>query len=60
METKVILRRILERRNPNYNHIEKKGLFTSVNEWIGSKEIFTKRDYKDFQEKLWQKIRNSQ
>lgn len=60
LETKVILRRLLEKRNPEYRHIEKKGLYCSVNKWIGSKETFTKKNYTVFQEKIWQKIRNSQ
>lgn len=45
METKVILRRLLEKRNPNYKHIEKKGLYCNVNSWIGSKDGYGKKDY---------------
>lgn len=59
LKTKVILRQILERRNPEYQDIEKKGLYCSVNEWIGSKEKFTKYDYLNRQSELWAKIRDS-
>ena len=53
LETKVILRRILERRNPLYKHIEKKGLYCSVNKWIGSKDGFGKSAYLAMQENIW-------
>lgn len=53
LETKTILRRILEKRNPKYKHIEKKGLYCSVNKWIGSKEKFSKKDYLKYQEDMF-------
>lgn len=55
-ETKKILRNILARRNPQYQDIEKKGLYVSVNNWIGSKEKFGKKDYLDFQRILWNQL----
>lgn len=51
-ETKVILRRILEKRMPNYKDIEKKGLYIPVNKWIGSKELYEKNDYLKWQKTL--------
>lgn len=54
LETKVILRRILERRNPEYKHIEKKGLYCNVNKWLGNKDGFGKDDYKKYQQSIWQ------
>lgn len=51
-ETKVILRRLLEQRNPSYKHIEKRGLFCSVNKWIGSKDGFDKADYLELQNEI--------
>lgn len=52
-ETKVILRRILERRVPGYKHIEKTGLFCSVNKWLGKeKEGFGKKSYMELQQKI--------
>lgn len=56
LETKVILRRILEKRNPSYKHIEKKGLFIPVNRWIGSAETFSKVDYLKMQNSVWKKL----
>lgn len=56
LETKLLLRRILERRNPNYKHIEKKGLYCNVNEWIGSESKYGKKDYIEFQKKIWKKL----
>jgi len=35
LETKVLLRRILRRRDPSWQDSEKVGLFCSVNEWLG-------------------------
>ena len=57
-ETKRILRRILERRNPQYKHIEKAGLFCDVNKWIGSQDGFGKKDYLDYQQKIWQNFQS--
>ena len=51
-DTKIILRRILKRRNPAYKFEEKKGLFCSVNKWIGSKEGFGKEDYLKLQNEI--------
>ena len=52
-ETKVILRRILEKRSPKYKHIEKAGLYVRVNEWLGEKDKYDKKTYLAYQNKLW-------
>ena len=52
VETKVILQNILKRRNPSYRPIEKKGLYCSVNKWIGSKNVFDKTDYMELQYRI--------
>ena len=52
-ETKVILRRLLEKRNPNYKHIEKHGLFCSVNDWLEvPNEGYNKITYLKLQNKI--------
>ena len=51
--TKVLLRNILKRRNPAYVDEEKKGLFCSVNEWIGSPLKYEKTDWVAFQQNIW-------
>lgn len=56
LTTKVVLRKILEKRFPTYEDREKEGLFCSVNEWIGSQETFSKKDYMAYQEKLWHRF----
>lgn len=57
LKTKWILRRILERRNPRYRHIEKRGLFCDVNKWIGSEDGFGKKDYLAMQESIWRNFK---
>ena len=55
-ETKVILRRLLEKRKPDYKDIEKKGLFCSVNKWIGAEnEGFGKQSYLKLQNEIFSK-----
>lgn len=56
LDTKVILNRILKRRNPEYVDIEKAGLFCSVNEWIGSKQKYEKDDYLKYQKAVWRDL----
>ena len=56
LDTKIILNRILKKRDPKYKPIEKAGLYTSVNKWIGSKEQYTKKDYLRYQKSLWKKL----
>lgn len=52
-ETKIVLRRLLEQRNPDYKHIEKKGLFCSVNEWLGvPEEGYGKKTYLKLQRQI--------
>jgi asparagine synthetase B (glutamine-hydrolysing) len=52
-ETKIVLRRLLEQRNPVYKHIEKRGLFCSVNEWIGvPEEGYGKKTYLKLQQQI--------
>lgn len=52
-ETKILLRRLLEKRLPSYTHIEKHGLTAPVNEWIGSNNGFGKDDYMKYQRNIW-------
>ena len=56
METKVILRQLLKKRVPEYMDMEKKGLYCSVNRWIGSKETFDKNDYLKYQNDIWKQF----
>lgn len=52
-ETKAILRRLLEKRKPDYKDIEKEGLFCSVNKWIDAeKEGFGKESYLKLQKEI--------
>ena len=60
LNTKVILRRILKRRNSNYQDIEKKGLYCSVNEWLGEKDKYSKEVYREYQFNLWKEFQLSQ
>ena len=55
LETKVILRRILKKRDPEYKDIEKKGLYCSVPGWLGSNSPFDKKEYMRLQNQLWKK-----
>lgn len=56
LDIKVILNRILKKRNPKYKSIEKMGLFCSVNSWLGSKDSFNKNDYLKYQKFIWTKL----
>lgn len=55
-ETKVILRRILEKRNPKYKHIEKAGLYCQVNKWLGEEDRYGKKVYLDYQNEIWNRV----
>ena len=56
-DTKYLLRRILKRRNPLYKFEEKKGLYCSVNKWLGVlEEGFEKKTYLKKQIKLYEEI----
>ncbi len=59
LDTKVILRRILKKRKPDYQDIEKKGLFCSVNSWLGESNQFSKEKYFEYQTNLWRKLQLS-
>ena len=55
-DTKFILRKILKSRNPSYKFEEKKGLFCSVNKWLGvGGEGFGKETYFKKQKELYEK-----
>jgi len=56
-DTKIVLKKILKKRNPEWKDSEKHGLFCSVNKWIGSKDKFKKEDYIRFQKKIWKELR---
>lgn len=59
-ENKVILRRLLEQRDPSYKHFEKVGLYCSVNKWLGvPKEGYGKKTWIKVQKKLWDKIKSA-
>lgn len=51
--TKMVLRKILARRDPTYGEREKHGLFCSVNRWLGVSDPLEKGPYLALQEKLW-------
>lgn len=53
--TKKILRRVLSKRIPSYQHVEKHGLFVDVNKWLGVDDPFDKETYFKVQMKQWQK-----
>ena len=54
LQTKVILQRILKKRMPQYKDVEKKGLFVSVNNWLGvPHEQFGKETYLQKQRDIW-------
>lgn len=56
LKTKVILRKLLEQRKPDYQDIEKAGLFCSVNHWIGAdNEGFGKTSYLKLQKEVARK-----
>lgn len=56
-ETKVILRELIKKRLPSYQFEEKKGLFCSVNKWLGvPEEGFGKETYWNYQKDLWKKL----
>ncbi len=57
-ETKVILRKILKRREPKYKFGEKHGLFCSVNEWMGVPNPRDKTIYMMQQQMLWKKFQS--
>ena len=53
LDTKYLLRKLLEKRNPGYKHIEKKGLYCKVNKWIGAEdEGYGKKTYLELQKKI--------
>ena len=55
-DTKYLLRKILKRRNPNYKFEEKRGLFCSVNKWLGvTSEGFGKKTYLKKQKEIYEK-----
>lgn len=58
-DTKIILKRILERRMPEYQPIEKAGLYCSVNQWLGVSDPLDKTAYLGIQEKICQKFQSS-
>lgn len=58
-DTKVILNRILRKRMPDYQPIEKAGLYCSVNAWFGESDPLDKTRYLEEQQKIWQKFQSS-
>lgn len=56
LETKILLRQLLKRRNPKYKDIEKKGLYCSVPSWLGEKDRLSKKKYMALQEKIWKRL----
>lgn len=55
LDTKVILNRILRKRNKNYQPIEKAGLYCSIPEWLGGTNKLDKKAYISYQKSLWRK-----
>lgn len=60
LETKIILRNILKKRNPSYTEVEKHGLYVRVPEFLGEENRFSKLKYKELQEKIWLNFPKSQ
>ncbi len=54
-DTKIILRRILAKRKPDYVPKEKHGLYCSVNKWLGVEDKLGKSAYLKKQIEQWQK-----
>ena len=57
-DTKIILRRILARRKPEYKEIEKVGLYCSVNKWLGVDDKLDKKVYLEKQEECLKKLKS--
>ncbi len=58
LETKRVLRELLQRRKPDYQFQEKQGLFCSVNAWLGvPNEGFDKKTYREHQQRIWKSFR---
>lgn len=51
-KTKVVLRELLKRRNPSYRFEEKRGLYVSINKWLGERNQYGKGTYLAYQKKL--------
>lgn len=56
LDTKILLNNILRKRKPDYESIEKHGLYCSVNKWIGESDKFNKESYTKYQNKLWRSL----
>lgn len=56
LDTKILLRKILKRRMPEYQMQEKHGLYVSVNKWLGEDNKFSKDKYVAHQEEIWQRF----
>ena len=56
LETKVLLNRILRKRNLKYKPVEKHGLYCSVPKWLGVPNRMDKNAYKNYQKVLWRKL----
>ena len=60
LTTKKILRDLIKRRIPDYQFEEKKGLYCSVNSWLGETNPFDKETYWNYQQSLYEaQCRNS-
>ncbi len=55
-DTKIILRRLLEKRKPDYKTEEKHGLYCSVNKWLGVEDRMNKAEYLMKQQEIWSKF----
>jgi len=56
-DTKVILKRILKKRNPDWQDFEKTGLYVSVNKWFGVTDPYDKTQYITRQKEICKKFR---
>ena len=57
-ETKIVLKALLKKRVPSYQFEEKVGLYIPVATWLGSKDPFSKKEYRDYQQKLWETFKS--
>ncbi len=55
-ETKIMLRRVLQKLDPSYIFREKHGLYVPVNKWLGSDDKYEKTTYIKYQQELWKSL----
>lgn len=59
MDTKIILKSLLKKRLPSYQFGEKHGLYCSVNKWMGVDDPFSKKEYLQLQQRIFNSHKES-